>query len=134
LDWPCGQNPGRRPEGRRRALTREAMSSGEQSSTCGASFFVAPRDEVSPVGGPGAEPNVPWRYRADTMLYEVLMFSNGGDRFTIEREEPFANGDTFEEDSESYRVLAIEPGHGPFAGVIEAERLSSLGLGENAPV
>jgi hypothetical protein len=67
------------------------------------------------------------------MLYEVLVLSNGGDRFTIEREEPLAGGDTFEEDSESYRVLAIETGHGPFAGVIEAERLSGSGPGELAP-
>ena len=57
------------------------------------------------------------------MLYEVLLHSSGGERFTIEREASLADGDTFEEDSESYRVLAIEPGHGPFAGVIQAERL-----------
>jgi hypothetical protein len=37
LNWPCGQNPGRKPEGRQRASTREAMSLGEQSSTCRAS-------------------------------------------------------------------------------------------------
>ena len=37
VDWPCGQNPGRKPEGRQRASTREAMSLGEQSSTCRAS-------------------------------------------------------------------------------------------------
>jgi hypothetical protein len=38
LNWPCGQNPGRKPEGgRRRASAREAMSLGEQSSTCRAS-------------------------------------------------------------------------------------------------
>ena len=24
LDWPCGQNPGRKPEGHQRALAREA--------------------------------------------------------------------------------------------------------------
>jgi hypothetical protein len=41
LDWPCGQNPGRKPEGRRRASTREAMSLGKQSSTCRASFLSA---------------------------------------------------------------------------------------------
>ena len=39
-DWPCGQNPGRQPEGRQRASAREAMSLGEQSSTCRASTFV----------------------------------------------------------------------------------------------
>jgi len=33
LNWPCGQNPGRKPEGRQRASTRETMSLGEQSST-----------------------------------------------------------------------------------------------------
>jgi hypothetical protein len=37
LDWPCGQNPGRKPEGRQHASTREAMSLGEQDSTCRAS-------------------------------------------------------------------------------------------------
>lgn len=57
------------------------------------------------------------------MLYEVLVLSSGGERFTIEREAPLGDGDTFDEDSGSYRVLAIEPGYGPFAGVIEAERL-----------
>ena len=54
------------------------------------------------------------------MLYEVLLHSSGGERFTIEREAPLADGDTFEEDSESYRVLAIQSGYGPFAGVITA--------------
>src|ERR1043165_7766587 len=38
-DWPCGQNPGRQPEGRQRASAREAMSLGVQSSTCRASTF-----------------------------------------------------------------------------------------------
>jgi len=37
LDWPCGQDPGRKPEGRQHASTREAMSLGEQDSTCRAS-------------------------------------------------------------------------------------------------
>lgn len=64
------------------------------------------------------------------MLYEVLVHSSGGERFTIEPDTPLADGDTFEEDSESYWVLAIQPGHGPFAGVIEAERLPSAELGE----
>ena len=59
------------------------------------------------------------------MLYEVLVISSGGERLTIERDAPLAGGDIFEEDFESYQVLAIETGHGPFAGVIEAERLSS---------
>jgi hypothetical protein len=68
------------------------------------------------------------------MLYEVLVQSSGGERFTIERDAPLADSDTFEEDSEPYRVLAIEPGHGPFAAVIQAERLVSPGQGENASV
>ena len=45
------------------------------------------------------------------------------------------NGDTFDQDSESYRVLAIQPGQGPFDSVIEAEWLGSSGaseLGANA--
>jgi hypothetical protein len=58
------------------------------------------------------------------MLYEVLVHSRGGERFTIERDAALADGDTFEEDSEAYRVLAIQPGYGPFAGVIEAELLA----------
>jgi hypothetical protein len=58
------------------------------------------------------------------MLYEVLVHSRGGERFTTERDAALALGDTFEEESESYRVLAILPGYGPFAGVIEAERLA----------
>jgi len=50
LDWPCGQNPGRKPEGRQRASTREARSLGEQDSTVG----------PAPLGvgeGPGGELN-----------------------------------------------------------------------------
>ena len=39
-------------------------------------------------------------------------------------------GDTFDQDSESYRVLAIQPGQGPFDSVIEAEWLGSSGPGE----
>ena len=70
-----------------------------------------------------------------TMLYEVLVVANGGDgeRFTIERDEPFSDSDTFEQGSDSYRVLAIQPGHGPLDGVIEAERLGSVGPGEFRP-
>jgi hypothetical protein len=43
VDWPCGQNPGRKPKRgvRRRASAREARSLGEQSSTCGASTLWA---------------------------------------------------------------------------------------------
>jgi len=63
------------------------------------------------------------RYRADTMFYEVLILSDGGERFTIERDAPLAAGESFSNESEFYRVLAIEPGHGPFAGVSQAERL-----------
>jgi hypothetical protein len=63
----------------------------------------------------------------DTMLYDVLVLSNGGGgkRFTTERDAPLSVGDTFEQDSESYRVLAIQTGHGPFDYVIEAEWLAS---------
>jgi hypothetical protein len=38
---------------------------------------------------------------------------------------PLSDGDTFEQDSESYRILVIQPGHGPFDAVIQAEWLSS---------
>jgi hypothetical protein len=63
------------------------------------------------------------------MLYDVLVVSNveGERRFTIEQDTPFSDGDEFEHESESYRVLSIQPGHGPFDGVIEAERLGSSG-------
>jgi hypothetical protein len=66
------------------------------------------------------------------MLYEVLVQSSGGERFTIERDAVLADGDTFEEGSESYRVLAIKPGYGPFAGVIEAELLAGEEPGQPA--
>lgn len=74
--------------------------------------------------------HTPLALSSNIMLYEVLVHSSGGERFTIEPDTPLADGDTFEEDSESYRVLAIQPGYGPFAGVIEAERLTSAELGE----
>jgi hypothetical protein len=83
--------------------------------------------------GPGGQPNAHARYRADTVLYEVLVLSDGGERFTIERDAPLAAGDSFPYESEFYRVLAIESGHGPFAGVIEAEQLGSSASGEAAP-
>ena len=67
------------------------------------------------------------------MLYEVLILSDGGERFTIELDAPLAAGDSFPNESEFYRVVAIEPGHGPFAGVIQAERLPTSGSGEVAP-
>jgi hypothetical protein len=66
------------------------------------------------------------------MVYEVLVHSGTGERFTIEREVSLADGDTFGQDSESYRVLAIQPGHGPFDTVIEAEWLA--GSEPGAPV
>jgi hypothetical protein len=74
------------------------------------------------------------RYRATTMLYDVLVVSNGGGgkRFTTERDAPLSVGDTFEQDSESYRVLAIQTGHGPFDYVVEAEWLASPGPREFA--
>jgi hypothetical protein len=63
------------------------------------------------------------------MLYDVLVVSDGeGERrFAIERDTPLAEGDEFEHESGSYRVLSIQPGHGPFDGVIEAEWLGSSG-------
>jgi hypothetical protein len=41
VELALGQNPGRKPEGHQRALAREALSLGEQSSSCRASLFVA---------------------------------------------------------------------------------------------
>jgi hypothetical protein len=69
------------------------------------------------------------------MLYDVLVVSNGGggERFTTERDAPLSVGDTFEQDSESFRVLAIQLSHGPFDGVIEAEWLASSGPSKFAP-
>jgi hypothetical protein len=68
------------------------------------------------------------------MLYDVLVVSNdgGAKRFTTERDSPLSVGDTFEQDSDSYRVLAIQTGHGPFDYVIEAEWLASSGPSEFA--
>jgi hypothetical protein len=60
------------------------------------------------------------------MIYDVLVVNVGGERrFTAERDAPLSNGETFEEESESYRVLAIQTGHGPFDAVVEAEWLAS---------
>jgi hypothetical protein len=69
------------------------------------------------------------------MLYDVLVVSNGeGERrFTSERDTPLNDGDEFKYESGSYRVLRIQPGHGPFDGVIQAEWLGSSGLGQLAP-
>jgi hypothetical protein len=76
----------------------------------------------------------PWALPSTTMLYDVLVVSDGGagERFTIERDAPLSYGDTFNKDLESYRVLAVQPGPGPFDGVIEAEWLGSSGPGEVA--
>jgi hypothetical protein len=74
------------------------------------------------------------RYRGNTMVYDVLVVSNGGGkRFTTERDASLSVGDSFEQDSESYRVLAIQPGQGPFDSVIEAEWVGSSGPGEFGP-
>jgi hypothetical protein len=42
-------------------------------------------------------------------------------------------GDTFEQNPDSYRVLAIQTGHGPFDYVIEAEWLASSRPSEFEP-
>jgi hypothetical protein len=71
----------------------------------------------------------------NTVLYDVLVVSNGGGgkRFTTERDATLSVGHTFEQDSESYRVLAIQTGHGPFDYVIEAEWLASSGPSKVEP-
>jgi hypothetical protein len=64
------------------------------------------------------------------MLYEVLVVSNDGEegrRFAIERDTPLYDGDELKYESGSYRVLSIQPGHGSFDGVIQAEWLGSSG-------
>ena len=83
----------------------------------------------------GGEPEGRGRYRRNAMLYDVLVVSNGGGqkRFTTEREAPLSVGDSFEQDGESFRVLAIQTGHGPLDGVVEAEWLASSGPSEFAP-
>jgi hypothetical protein len=69
------------------------------------------------------------------MLYDVLVVSEGeGERrFTFERDTPLSDGDEFKYESGSYRVLSIQPGHGPFDGVIEAEWLGTSGSARLAP-
>jgi len=59
----------------------------------------------------------------NTMLYDVLVVSKSGgeERFTTERDAPLSVGDIVAQEADSYRVLAIQPGHGPFDGVVEAE-------------
>ena len=68
------------------------------------------------------------------MLYDVLVVSGveGERRFAVKRDTPLADGDEFEYESGSYRVLSIRPGHGPFDGVIEAEWLGSSGSARRA--
>jgi hypothetical protein len=69
-----------------------------------------------------------------TMIYDVLVVSDvGGERrFTTERDAPLSNGDTFEQDSESYRVLAIQAGHGPFRWRHQSRVASKFGTGAPA--
>ena len=69
------------------------------------------------------------------MLYDVLVVSNGGGgkRFTTERDASLSVGDTFEQDSELYRVLAIQTGHGPFDYVVEVEWLTNVGPSDFEP-
>jgi hypothetical protein len=68
------------------------------------------------------------------MVYDVLVLSSddGERRFTIGRDKPLSDGDEFEYESGSYRVLSIQPGHGPFDGVIEAEWLGSQSAGQES--
>jgi hypothetical protein len=65
------------------------------------------------------------RLRCHAMLYDVLVIKGGeGElRFTIERDAPLSEGDTFEQNAEPYRVLSVEVGHGPFAATVIAEWL-----------
>jgi hypothetical protein len=91
---------------------------------------------MEPRAQPASQMRAPrWALPSNMMLYDVLVVLNGGggERFTIERDAPLSDGDTFEKGSESYRVLAVQPGPGPFDGVIEAEWLGSSGPGEVAP-
>src|SRR4026209_513905 len=67
----------------------------------------------------------PRRLPCNTMVYEVLVVSDGGggERFAIERDAPLSDGQIFEQGSNTYRILTIQPGHGPFDGIVEAEWL-----------
>jgi hypothetical protein len=69
------------------------------------------------------------------MLYDVLVVSTDGgeQRFTIERDAPLSVGDIFEPDSESYRVIAVQPGHGPLRASSKPSGLGSPGPCEFAP-
>jgi hypothetical protein len=69
------------------------------------------------------------------MLYDVLVVSNGGGgkRFTTERDASLSVGDTFAQESELYRVLAIQTGHGPFDYAIEVEWLANVGPSDFEP-
>jgi hypothetical protein len=59
------------------------------------------------------------------MLYDVLVIKSGDGelRFTIERDAALSDGDTFEQDSTSYRVVSVEEGQGPFDATVIAEWL-----------
>jgi hypothetical protein len=63
------------------------------------------------------------------MLYDVLVIKNGDGelRFTIERDSALSQGDGFEHDSTSYRVVRVEEGHGPFDATLIAEWLTGSG-------
>jgi hypothetical protein len=63
------------------------------------------------------------------MLYDVLVIKNGDGelRFTIERDSALSQGDGFEHDSASYRVVRVEEGHGPFDATLIAEWLTGSG-------
>jgi hypothetical protein len=49
------------------------------------------------------------------------------------RDASLSVGDTFEQDSELYRVLAIQTGHGPFDYVVEVEWLTNVGPSDFEP-
>jgi hypothetical protein len=59
------------------------------------------------------------------MLYDVLVIKSGDGelRFTIEQDSALSEGEGFEHDSASYRVISVEEGHGPFDATLIAEWL-----------
>ncbi len=81
----------------------------------------------------GGEPEGLGRYRRNAMLYDVLVVSMAAARNGLRPSGRRRSLSATVQDGESYRVLAIQTGHGPFDGVVEAESLASLGPSEFAP-
>jgi hypothetical protein len=61
------------------------------------------------------------------VLYDAWISKGGGERqIVLERDEPLAEGDTFEHERDSYRVVRIHPGHHDFAALITGEWIGEV--------